>query len=100
MFNAFVSQDRYTLPVVIPPTGVADTSRDAADALTRIWRSRTAQERWEMLVSLDTDVEAIARAGIAWANPEFTEVQIDRELFRRRYGDRLTLDCYGSSRRR
>ena len=47
-----------------------------------------------MLAAMDTDVEALARAGIVWARPEFTEAQVDRELFLRRYGDQLTLGAY------
>lgn len=100
MLDASVSQDSYTLRAVVPPTCAADTSPNAADELARIWRSRTSPERWALLVCLDADVEAIARAGIMWANPGFTEAEIDRELFRRRYGDQLTLDAYGSSNRR
>lgn len=93
-----MSEVTYTLRVVAPRSGTTDTSREATDELTRIWRSRTAQDRWALLVSLDATVETIARAGIQWANPSFTEVQVDQELFRRRYGDRLTLEAYGSSR--
>jgi hypothetical protein len=43
---------------------------------------------------MDADVEALARAGIVWAHADFTEAQVDRELFRRRYGDQLTLDAW------
>jgi hypothetical protein len=86
--------------VSAPATGAADTSREASEELTRIWRSRTSLERWSVLVSLDAEVEAVARAGIVWANPDFNEAQIDRELFRRRNGDRLTLEAFGSSRSR
>ncbi len=86
-----------TLRIVIPPVGAVDTSPEASEALTRSWRYRTNEERWALLVSLDADVEAIARAGIKWASPGFTEQQIDRELFRRRYGNRLTLDAYGAT---
>jgi hypothetical protein len=80
---------------VVPLFGAADTSPEASEELARIWRSRTPQERWALLMTLDAEVEAVARAGILWANPGFTEAQVDRELFRRRHGDRLTLDAYG-----
>jgi type II secretory pathway component PulM len=77
---------------------VADTSRQASEELTRIWRSRTPRDRWVLLAALDADVEAVARAGIVAAHPNFTEAQVDRELFRRRYGDQLTRDVFGASR--
>jgi hypothetical protein len=88
----------HTLRVVDSVNGAADTSREASGESTPVWRSRTALERWALLVSLDADVEAVARARIVWANLDFTEADVDRELFRRRYGSRLTLDVYGSSR--
>jgi hypothetical protein len=75
----------------------ADTSSEALDELSRIWRLRAPHDRWALLASLDADVEAIARAGILWANPAFTEAQVDRELFRRRYGDRLTSEVFGTA---
>jgi hypothetical protein len=92
-----VSEGACTIRVVVQVSGATDTSREASEEFTRIWRSRTTLERWAMLVSLDAEVEVVARAGIAWANPDFTTAQVDRELFRRRYGDRLTVDVYGSS---
>lgn len=93
-----MSGPTYALHVVVPVAGTADTSREASEEMTRIWRSRTNLDRWSLLVSLDANVEAVARAGIVWANPGFTEAQASRELFRRRHGNRLTLDAYGSSR--
>lgn len=89
-----VSDATGTIRLVAPTTRAADTSVEASEELTRIWRSRTYQERGAMLAAMDTDVEALARAGIVWAHPEFTEAQVDRELFRRRYGDQLTLGAY------
>ena len=83
-----------TIRLVAPATRAADTSVEASEELTRIWRSRTHQERWALLAAMDADVEALARAGIVWAHPDFTEAQVDRELFRRRYGDQLTLDTW------
>lgn len=93
-----MSEATYTIRLVSLVTGASDTSLEASKEMTRVWRSRTPLERWAMLVSLDADVEVVARAGIVWSNPGFTEGQVDRELFRRRYGDQLTSDAYGSSR--
>lgn len=81
-----------------PSTGRADTSSEAIEELARIWRSRTSEERWALLAALDADVETIARAGIRWANPDFNEEEVNRELFRRRYGDQLALDALGPNR--
>jgi len=89
-----VSDATGTLRLVVPVTRPADTSVEAFEELTRIWRSRTHQERWSLLAAIDADVEALARSGITWAHPDFTEAQVDRELFRRRYGDQLTLDAW------
>lgn len=89
-----VSDATGTIRLVAPATRAADTSVEASEELTRIWRARTHQERWALLAAMDADVEALARAGIVWAHPDFTEAQVDRELFRRRYGDQLTLDVW------
>jgi len=83
---------------VVPLTSRADTSPEAIEELTRSWRSWTSEQRWALLAALDADVEAIARAGILWANPDYNEEEVNRELFRRRYGDQLALDALGPSR--
>jgi len=89
-----LSDATVTLRLVLPTTRAADTSVEAYEELTRIWRSRTNQERWALLAALDADVEGLARSGILWAHPDFTEAQVDRELFRRRYGDQLTMEAW------
>lgn len=53
-----------TLRLVAAATRAADTSVEASEELTRIWRSRTHQERWALLAAMDSDVQALARAGI------------------------------------
>jgi hypothetical protein len=83
---------------VVALTSRADTSPEAIDELMRTWRSLTCEKRWALLAALDADVETIARAGILWANPDYNEEEVHRELFRRRYGDQLTLDALGPSR--
>lgn len=89
-----VSEATGTIRLVAPATRAADTPLEASEELTRIWRSRSHQERWALLAAMDADVEALARAGIVWAHPDFTEAQVDRELIRRRFGDQLTLDVW------
>jgi hypothetical protein len=58
------------------------------------WRSMTLAERVELIEQLCADVERLARAGIAATHPEYTEIEIVRELARRRYGDALADASY------
>jgi hypothetical protein len=46
-------------------------------------------ERAALTEQLCRDVEQLARAGIRWTHPSFSEIEVSYELTRRRYGDEL-----------
>jgi hypothetical protein len=51
-------------------------------------------DRAALIQRLCLDAERLARAGIAARHPDFTEVEVCRELTRRRYGDELADAAY------
>jgi hypothetical protein len=73
-----------------------DTSAEVNRLVAEIWASKTPQERIEAVLALCEDVDRVARAGILEQQPDLTEPQIIRELARRRYGDDLVNEAWGS----
>ena len=72
-----------------------DTDPHVVDLLVAHWRSMALAERVELIEQLCADTERLARAGIAAIHPEYTEIEIARELARRRYGDAIADAAYG-----
>jgi hypothetical protein len=64
----------------------ADTTDDVGAQLVARWRESSVGERATMVERLCTDVELIARSRIATERPGLAEVELRRELARRRYG--------------
>ena len=72
----------------------ADTDPAAFAVLVERWRAMTIQERAELTQQLCLDVERLARAGIVARYPTYSEIEICRELARRRYGTALADAAY------
>jgi len=72
----------------------ADTDAAAFAILVGCWRAMTVQERAELTQRLCLDVEQVARAGIVARYPAYSEIEICRELARRRYGAALVDAAY------
>jgi hypothetical protein len=72
----------------------ADTDPLAYQVLVERWRSMGIDGRASLIERLCSDVDRLARAGIAAQHPNFTERDICRELARRRYGDELSDAAY------
>jgi hypothetical protein len=71
-----------------------DTDPHVAELLVARWRSMTLAERVDVIERLCADAELLARIGITEAHPEYTEIEIVRELARRRYGDEVAGTAY------
>ena len=72
----------------------ADTDPAVFALLVDHWRTMTTAERMQQTDQLCRDVESIAVAGIRSAHPEYDEQAVNRELARRRYGERLAAAMY------
>jgi len=68
-----------------PPDAVPlDTSPEVSGRLVAAWRAVTLAERFELIAQMYADVDTLARAGMRWLHPEFSERQVIGELARRR----------------
>ncbi len=67
----------------------ADTTDDIGAQLVARRRESSVEERVAMVERLCTDVEKVARSRIATERPGRAEVELRRELARRRYGASL-----------
>lgn len=74
----------------------ADTDPRVLRMLATHWRTMGITERVELVEQLCVDAERVARAGILAMHPEYTEMQVTRELTRRRYGDAVTDAAYAA----
>lgn len=72
-----------------------DTEQAVYDRQVEVWKAMTIADRVELISQMHADVEAIARAGIARSRPGLTEVEVLRELARRRYGSDLADAAFG-----
>ena len=78
---------------------LVDTDADADAALFHRWRAMSLAERAELTSQLCRDVDRVARAGIVAQHPDATPGEVARELVRRRYGEALAAEVYGTPRR-
>lgn len=72
----------------------ADTDPAAFAILTESWRAMSMQERADLTQRLCADVERLARAEIVARYPSYSELEVCRELARRRYGNALADAAY------
>ena len=68
---------------------LADTTPDAHRRQIEILRKMTPEKRALISFKLSDDVRQNAVAGIKKMHPDFTDIQIRRELLRRTVGDEL-----------
>jgi hypothetical protein len=80
--------------MVLPSAVPADTDPAAFAVLVECWRSMTVSQRAPLTEQICTDVELIARAGIVACHPTYSELEIRRELARRRYGNAIADAAY------
>lgn len=67
-----------------------DTPEYIEKKMIEMMQSRTGEERFEMLMSMNRAGRMIAVDGIRSLHPDYTNKQIRKELFRRLYGDEFT----------
>jgi hypothetical protein len=67
----------------------ADTRGDMGAQLVAHWRDSSVAERAAMVERLCADVELVARSAIGSEQPGLGELEVRRELARRRYGASL-----------
>lgn len=81
---------RGMLPRSIP----ADTDPEAFRLLVERWRTMTIADRVALVDQITADVELLAVAGILAEQPALSEIEVRRELARRRFGARLADEAY------
>ena len=86
-----------TLCIVAPNAIPLDTDPEIAEMLFESWCSMGVAGRGALAHQMCLDVASFARSGIVAQHPDFDEHQIVRELVRRRYGDALADEVYGSA---
>ncbi|MEM9650887.1 MAG: hypothetical protein AAGA65_02250 [Actinomycetota bacterium] len=65
----------------------SDTTADATEVYTAVFRSWTGSERVERSIEMAEEVKQITLAGIAYRNPSFTAEEIHREWLRILHGE-------------
>lgn len=80
--------------LVVRSAARVDTDPAAFAVLTDSWRAMSVKERADLTQQLCVDVERLARAGIVARYPTYSEIEICRELARRRYGNALADAAY------
>lgn len=84
----------------VSATGSADDTTDEIRALVvQRLRAMSTAERFQRCVEMTAAVEQLTIAGIRAAHPDIDDVDIPRELARRRYGDALADAAYGRTGR-
>lgn len=81
---------------MFPEATPVDTEVHAMQLLVNRWRSMTVAERVASIDQLNADVETLATVGIRFECPWITDIQLQHELARRRFGDRLADEAYRS----
>ena len=71
-----------------------DTDPEVFEMMVERWRTMTVADRCALVTQLNADVEGFARAGINAQFPDATEVEVNYQLARRRYGSELADAAY------
>jgi hypothetical protein len=75
-----------------------DTHPEAGRRLVAAWQSMGIAQRAELIRQMCADVERLARADIRARHPSASELEVARELARRRYGTALADAAYADVR--
>ena len=76
------------------PAVPLDTDPEIFEMMVECWRTMTLADRVALVTQLNADVERFARAGINAQFPDATEVEVNYQLARRRYGSELADAAY------
>lgn len=71
-----------------------DTDPEVFELLVDRWRTMTMAERVKLVDQINRDVELLAVTGILTTNPGWSDLEVRRELTRRRYGDELADEAF------
>jgi hypothetical protein len=83
----------------MPLSTSADTAYETQVILVARWRVMTIADRAALVRQMCDDVDRLARAGIVADEPGLSDAEINRELLRRRYGQRVADDVNGDRAR-
>lgn len=79
---------------MLPRSIPADTDPEAFRLLVERWRTMTIADRVALVDQITADVELLAVAGILAEQPALSEIEVRRELARRRFGAQLADEAY------